>query len=985
MKNIYFIRLVYLLTFLLTSVNSIGQLSSYNWVNYTASGATVTRSVKDDADNIYSLVNIPGTFVFNGASYNFVQYIIKYNSQGAIVWVKGTRAAVYNICLTANGQNILLCGEFNSYPNGLDMGNGFSVPSSEFEGGIVFQCSGTDGATQWVKTFDPPPNPATAINIPGSEFRMTAIDATPAGIFVITNYISQNKIRKLDAVGNTVWTSQVLNNGTALTFENATFTNFADNDGNTFYSIFSDNANATTVTINNVVYPTSSVRRTYFSFDSSGKTNWCHAGVNFQPNANSVQVTRNGFVYIAGALTTSSANGITNPFIPDGCSDGYNVYKAQLKNSRYEWGAYAYNVNALNVGNDENVYLSFVGAPASIALGLTRKMYKTYPTSNTFAVVRINNLGEADSAFNAFTSTSQTRYKLFNFYRSNSGSFIYSFNQSSTGEQFSNGTLNNGGTTNSAYQYLVSLTPPAVPLPHTTRWLGTIDGSWHTALNWSNGVPTDTSTAIIPRLAVRYPTTDNEFYNFSTNNWAKCGTLVVDSGVNYYFGYGATVLGSINNNGTITYYHLLNFANLHFTGYQAFSFYGTGTLNYTGYSGSFYDYKRNGRNKISINLMSPSAIIYSACNTYNVLQMQAGNLVYSDPIYKLFINNSVIWGNGAGGTNSHINGSYSQKVVPNTTMHFQVGDGNNAQPLSLNFSGNTRISYLTASFNTTPTGTNPNPSTCVVNGQGIGSYLNAGTWSLRPDTTLEAGVTYNITTRLKGSTNTTTPNYYGLIKRTNSASPWLAAGNYVAARDSAGYTISSATDVNSFSDYAIGIAVAPLPVKLLTFTAKASGINDIITWSASHELSSLGYKLQYSTNGRTFNTIANISIQPASATPNNYNYTYYAADKGNHLYRLAQTDRDGTITYSAVALIKRNFYGESLQVYPNPVVHTIHFTQIFTPGSKIKIINKLGQVIESGTLNGNSYTPRRLSAGVYQVSITSPSNSQQTTTQITVL
>ena len=985
MINIYIKKITYLLFCLICTVNTYSQLSAYNWVNYTASGATVTRSVKDEADNIYSLVNIPGTFVFNGVSYNFVQYIIKYNSQGAIVWVKGTRAATFNICLTADGQNILVCGEFNSYPNGLNMGDGFTIPSSQFEGGIVFQCSGADGATQWVKTFDPPPNPATAIYSPGSEFRMTAIDATPAGIFVITNYINQNKIRKLDALGNTVWTSPVLTNGTALTFENATFTNFADNEGNTFYSIVADNADATSITINNVAYTTSSVRRTYISLNSAGKTNWCHAGVNFQPNSNSVQVSRNGFIYMAGAITTPVAAGVTNPFVPDGCSAGYNVFKAQLKNSRYEWGAYAYNVNALSLGNDGNVYLSFIGAGASVALGLTHKMYKTYPTSNTFAVVRINSLGEADSAFTAFTATSQNRFALFSFRRSNSGTFIYSFNQSSTGQQFINGTISNGGNTNSAYLYLVSVTPSAIPLPHTTRWLGTVDGSWHTALNWTNGVPNDTSTAIIPRLALNYPTTDNQFYNFGTNKWAKCGTLVVDSGVNYYFGYGATVLGSINNNGNITYYHLLNYANLNFVGYQAYSFFGTGTLNYTGYSGSYYDYKRNGRNKIAINLSSPASIIYTGCNTYQTLQMLTGNLVYSDPLYRLYINNTVIWGNGSGGTSSHIAGEYSQKVIPGTSMHYQVGNGTNAQPMSLDFSGNTRISYMNASFNTTSSGTAPNPSTCVVNGQPITSFLNAGTWSLRPDTTLEAGVTYSLTARLKGSTNTTNPNFYGLIKRTNSTSPWLAAGTYGAARDSAGYTISSATGINSFSDYAIGIAAAPLPVKLLNFSAKANGLNDIVTWTAANEINNAGYKLQYSFDGISFTTIASILPQPLSTSANTYSYTHFSAEKGNHLYRLLQTDRDGTLTYSAIAIVKRNGNNAALQVYPNPVLNVINFNKIFPAGSKIAIINKLGQVIENGTINGNSFSPNKLSAGVYQVRITNQLTNEITVVQITVM
>ena len=978
---------IFLLTFfLMMSFCSFCQIASYNWFSYASPSAVASRSIKDNDDNIYILLEaatLPITI--NNVTYTSnTRFIAKYNSAGSIVWCRPHRISAFNLCLTADGANVLVCGEFNSYPYGLDMGNGFTIPYTEFEGGIVYQLDGTNGNTQWVKTFDPPADPATAINTAGSDARITAIDATANGIFTTTNYLTKSKIRKLDAIGNQIWVRAITYTGNTATFENKNFNSYADDNGNTFFSVVADNGNSTSITINGITYPCNTdVTRTYFSLDANGNTNWCRTNVNFQTNS-SAQVTRDGFVYVGGSTVYPNATGLTtNPFVPGYCSKGYNVFKAVLKTSQHLWGQYVFNIDGLHVANDGNTYISFYGS-GGLKVGLAHKLFKIIGTQNSENVVRINALGETDSAFTSFYMGNSGNVVVKNFFRTTQGNFIYSYNQDYRGLLFSNGLVTNGNSTGTNYQFLVSASPAALPLPHTTTWTGAVDGTWFQALNWTNGIPNDTSTAVIPLGAIRYPTADNEFYNFSTNKWSACGTLVVDAGVNYYLGYGAVINGSLNNNGNITYKYLYGYAPLNFIGFGAYNFLGNGKLTYQGGTDSYYDYSRNGRNKIVINLNSATDKIYSYCNSIDVLQIVRGNLIVTDPVYnRLYVNNEIIWGAaGAGGTNAHIAGTLIQRVLPNRPMQLQVGNGTTAQPFSVQFNNATRIGYLTASFSNTNTGTTPNPATCIINGQPIGSILNAGIWTISSDTTLEAGNGYTAIAWLKGSTNTATPNRYALIKRNNAAAAWQPAGTYQAARDSAGYSICTATNIAGFSDFAIGIAAATLPVKFISFTAKPMGNNAELQWVTALEINNSGFNVQHSIDGLNFTNIGFVNAGAASGSK--YAFTHYGLFEGKNYFRIQQVDKDGYSSYSDVKLVSFGGVQKDVSVYPNPVVSIINFNKNFAAGSSIQIINQLGQVVQQATFSGKTYQPKKLSTGLYQLIITE-NNSKRYLLQVKIL
>ena len=964
---------IFLLTFfLMMSIGCFSQIASYNWFSYASPSAVASRSIKDAADNIYILLEaatLPITL--NNVTYTSnSRFIAKYNAAGNMVWCRPHRISAFNLCLTTDGANVLVCGEFNSYPNGLDMGNGFTIAYTEFEGGIVYQLNGSNGNTQWVKTFDPPANPAIAINTSGSDARITAIDATANGIFITTNYLTNSKIRKLTADGNQVWVRPVAYDGNTATFENQNFNSYADDDGNTFFSLVSDNGNSTTIVINGVSYPCNrDVNRTYFSLDANGNTNWCRPNINFQTNS-SAQVTRDGFVYVGGATVYPNATGLaTNPFVPGYCSKGYNVFKAVLKTSQYLWGQYAFNIDGLHVANDGNTYISFYGA-GGLKVGLAHKLFKIVGTQNSQNVLRINSLGETDSAFTTCYMGNAGNISLKNFFRTTQGNFIYSYNRNYLGLLFSNGLVTNGNTTNNSYQFLVSASPAVVALPHTTTWTGAGNGSWFQSLNWSNGIPTDTSTVIVPAGAASYPTTDNGFYNFSTNKWAACGTLVVDTGVNYYLGYGAVINGSLNNNGDITYNHLYGYAPINFLGFGAYNFLGNGKLTYRGGTDSYYDYSRNGRNKIVINLTAATDKIYSYCNSMEVLQIIKGNLVVANPVNnRLYVNNEIVWGTaGIGATNAHIAGTLIHRVLPNRPMQLQVGNGTNAQPFSVRFNNPTRIGYLTASFSNTNTGTTPNPSTCIVNGQPIGSILNGGTWTIMADTTLEAGNGYTALAWLKGSTNTATPNRYALIKRNNAAAAWQPAGTYQPARDSAGYSICTSTDISGFSDFAIGIGAAPLPVKFVSFTAKPLRNSAALQWVTVLEINNSGFNVQHSIDGLNFTGIGFVNAGAASGS--RYSFTHYDVFQGKNYYRLEQVDKDGNTSYSDVKLVNFGETQQEVSVYPNPVISIINFNKTFAAGTGIQIINQLGQAVQQATFSGNTYQPKKLPAGWYQLIIT---------------
>ncbi|MCF0070180.1 T9SS type A sorting domain-containing protein [Dyadobacter sp. CY261] len=109
----------------------------------------------------------------------------------------------------------------------------------------------------------------------------------------------------------------------------------------------------------------------------------------------------------------------------------------------------------------------------------------------------------------------------------------------------------------------------------------------------------------------------------------------------------------------------------------------------------------------------------------------------------------------------------------------------------------------------------------------------------------------------------------------------------------------------------------PLPVTLVSISAKTEQNNALLTWRTSQETNSSHFEVQRSTDAKTFTTIGKVNSHRNATTANNYQYSDANLPAGHFYYRLKMVDLDETFAYSSIvtAKIETPF---TVSVFPNP-------------------------------------------------------------------
>jgi hypothetical protein len=166
---------------------------------------------------------------------------------------------------------------------------------------------------------------------------------------------------------------------------------------------------------------------------------------------------------------------------------------------------------------------------------------------------------------------------------------------------------------------------------------------------------------------------------------------------------------------------------------------------------------------------------------------------------------------------------------------------------------------------------------------------------------------------------------------------------------------------------------APLPIELLSFTAKAKDFHIQLDWVTTTEINNDYFNVEYSIDGINFTSISKISGAGNSNLTLNYSEVHTPLLDGVLYYRLKQTDYDGKTSYSdieAVAFYKRNDF--ILDIYPNPfsVQTTFHTSENLT-GAILTVYNSGKIVKQIKNISGQTFTFQRenLSSGLYFISL----------------
>lgn len=178
----------------------------------------------------------------------------------------------------------------------------------------------------------------------------------------------------------------------------------------------------------------------------------------------------------------------------------------------------------------------------------------------------------------------------------------------------------------------------------------------------------------------------------------------------------------------------------------------------------------------------------------------------------------------------------------------------------------------------------------------------------------------------------------------------------------------------------IDLAQVPLPVNLISFTAKEIGKQVQLDWKTASETNNQHYTVQRSADAVSFADIAVVDGAGNTSSLQTYRFLDTAPLDGISYYRLKQSDQDGTFTNSKIVTVRLN--GETdreLTVYPNPVTNhiTLKVAGKMTTAKSLKyeIIGQNGVKLYSGkgTLSEiNKNVDRVLpsvKSGVYMISI----------------
>ncbi len=277
----------------------------------------------------------------------------------------------------------------------------------------------------------------------------------------------------------------------------------------------------------------------------------------------------------------------------------------------------------------------------------------------------------------------------------------------------------------------------------------------------------------------------------------------------------------------------------------------------------------------------------------------------------------------------------------------------------------------------------------------IGAMVNVtcseGYWNLVAADGLSGGV-YDATFSMDSIAFLPNPYSVTVINRPDAFSPWSLDGNQSDLTFQDQTTSISRTGMQKLEQFTVAADSTqnPLPVTLLSFTAKTGKSGALVQWTTSSEVNNNGFDLERSVDGRSFEKVSFIKGNGTSMVAHSYSYNDVNAfgDAGSNTlyYRLQQIDNNGRTSYSNVVRVSREAQSlASASVNPNPFSQSFALNLNANEQSTVNILitDYQGRVITSKQVNilsgANAIEIDELAtsrAGVYFVKIISSDDSQ---------
>ncbi len=158
---------------------------------------------------------------------------------------------------------------------------------------------------------------------------------------------------------------------------------------------------------------------------------------------------------------------------------------------------------------------------------------------------------------------------------------------------------------------------------------------------------------------------------------------------------------------------------------------------------------------------------------------------------------------------------------------------------------------------------------------------------------------------------------------------------------------------------------APLPVELISFEAKAKGMNVSLNWEIANEADLANFVIERSINGRDFAAISKVDRK---AGQSKYAYVDQAPGAAEVYYRLVMTDKDGKSNMSPTRkVVLSRAENPFFSIAPNPAKGVVRIALTNQQDiASLTIIDMSGKVMVQLNADAGTYTVP-MAAGIYFV------------------
>ena len=240
-------------------------------------------------------------------------------------------------------------------------------------------------------------------------------------------------------------------------------------------------------------------------------------------------------------------------------------------------------------------------------------------------------------------------------------------------------------------------------------------------------------------------------------------------------------------------------------------------------------------------------------------------------------------------------------------------------------------------------------------------YNAYGQLGLGTTSTTNATPTQEVTASAGWTTLAAGPASQSSLVRTASGLNFASAGANGTGQLGDGTT----TDWPRFDRLAPLSSLQPLPVRLVQFEARRTAPTAVaLTWATASEARNAGFGVEKAADGLIFTRLGFVAGAGSSATGHAYAYADAAAGPAAY-YRLAQTDRDGTVVYSPVRYVPAGPEAPGgLQLVPNPAPGRVSTLCGAAAGAPVRVLDALGRLVFATQATADGLAPLALPAGL---------------------